>query len=238
MSIVRQLYRLQEVDLELESNEQALAKVIGQIGENQAVVTARSELTRRHQRLEEVSRQQRSAEWEIDDFTTKQAALEGKLYSGRIKNPKELANLQHEVDGLKAKHNRAEDKLLEMMEQVSEGEARLAAMGSELERLEVEWQSGQQQLAAEAERHKAIIADLGQRRQLLLDSIDSAAVSLYNEVKRQKGRAVVKVERGTCRGCGISLSTAQLQQARGDQLVQCGNCGRILFLVRADKRKG
>ncbi len=238
MGIAGQLYQLQEVDLELESNEQALAKVIGQIGENQAVITARSEFTRQQQRLEEASRQQHSAEWEIDDLTTKQVALEEKLYSGRITNPKELANLQHEVDGLKAKRNRAEDKLLEMMEQVSEGEARVVAMGGELKILEAEWQSGQQQLAAEAERHKAVIADFKQRRQLQLDSIDSSAVSVYDEVKRQKGRVVVKVERGICRGCGISLSTAQLQQARGDRLVQCGNCGRILFLVQADKRKG
>ncbi|MEE8619379.1 MAG: C4-type zinc ribbon domain-containing protein [Dehalococcoidales bacterium] len=34
-----------------------------------------------------------------------------------------------------------------------------------------------------------------------------------------------------CRGCRISLSAAELQQARSGSLVQCSNCGRILFLA-------
>ena len=229
MGVARQLYQLQEIDLELEANEQALARIISQLGESQVVVTARKEFTRESQRLEELRQQQRSAEWEIDDFTTKLAALEEKLYSGRITNPKELANLQHEVDGLRARRRRVEDKALEIMEQVLQAEAGEATLGSELKGLEAEWHREQQQLLAEAEQHKAIIADLKQRRQLLLASIDSSAVSVYHEVKKQKGRAVAKVERGTCRGCGITLTTAQLQKARGDRLVQCSNCGRILF---------
>ncbi len=231
MSVASQLYQLQEVDLELESNEQALARVTSQLGESPAIVTARNEFNREDQRLGELRRQQHSVEWEIDDFTAKLAAVDEKLYSGRITNPKELANLQHEADGLKSQRSRAEDKALDIMEQVSETETRMAGLGSNLRRLETEWQDSQQQLLAEAERHKAIIANLKQRRELLLATIDSPPLSVYDQVKRQKGRAVARVEGGTCRGCGISLATAHLQQARGDRLVQCSNCGRILFFV-------
>lgn len=231
MSIAKQLYQLQEVDLEIESHEQALAQIMGQLGESQAVVTVRNEFTLEQHRLDELRQQQRSAEWEVDDSTAKLAVLEDKLYSGRIRNPKELTNLQQEVDGLKARHRHLEDKALEIMEQVVLTEARVAALSSEFERLETQWQSEQQRLLAEAGQHKAIIADLQQRRQLLLTTIDSSAVSVYDEVKKQRGRAVAKVEGGACRGCGISLSTAQLQQAKGNRLVQCHNCGRILFFA-------
>ena len=231
MGVARQIYQLQEVDLELESGEQALARVTGQLGQSQAVVGAQQELTWGQQRVEEVRRQQWSAEWEIEDLTAKLAVIEEKLYSGRITNPRELASLQHEVDGLRARRQQVEDKTLEIMEQVSEAEAGLTAMGSELKSLEAEWHRAQQQLSAEVERHKALIADLKQRQQLLVADIDPQAVSLYHEVKRQKGRVVARVERGTCRGCGITLSTAQLQQARGDRLVRCSNCGRILFFA-------
>jgi hypothetical protein len=231
MSVARQLFQLQEVDLELQANEQALTRITGQLGESQEVVTAQKEFTSESRRLEELRRQQLSAEWEIDDLTTKLAALEEKLYSGRVTNPKELANLQREVDGLKSRRSRVEDKVLEIMEQVSQAETRVAALGSGLERLEAEWRSEQQRLLAEAEQHKAAIADLKQRRQSMLAGIDSSVVSVYDEVRRRKGRAVARVEGGSCRGCGISLSTAQLQQARGDRLVQCSSCGRILFFV-------
>jgi len=35
MSVVKQLYQLQEVELEIESNEQALAQIASQLGESQ-----------------------------------------------------------------------------------------------------------------------------------------------------------------------------------------------------------
>ena len=231
MSIARQLYQLQEVDLELESYHQALARITSQLGESEVVVAARNEFSRQQQHLEELRRQQRSAEWEIDDFANKLAVLEEKLYSGRIKNPKELTNLQHEVDGLKSRRQQVEEKALGIMEQALETETKVTTLDDEVGRLETEWHSQQQQLLAEAERHKVILADLEQRRQLLLANIESSVVTIYEQVRKQKGRAVVKVERGTCRGCGISLSTAQLQQARGTRLVRCGNCGRILISV-------
>ncbi|MFC1893135.1 zinc ribbon domain-containing protein [Chloroflexota bacterium] len=229
MGVARQLYQLQEVDLELESNEQALVRITGQLGESQAVVAARNKLSREQQHVEELKGQQRSAEWEVDDFTTKLAAIEDKLYGGRVANPKELANLQREADGLKSRRSQAEDRALEAMEKIAESEARVMALESELEGLEAEWQRTQQQLSAEAEQHKVIVADLKQKRQLLAASIDQPAVGSYDKVRKQKGRAVARVEGGTCRGCGITLSTAQLQQTKGDRLVQCASCGRILF---------
>jgi len=116
--MVRQLYQLQEVDLELESNEQALRQIAGQLGESQAVVSTRNKIVLEEQRLEELGRQQQSVEWEIDDITSKLASVEEELYSGRIRNPKELASLQQEIEGLKAKRNQLEDKALEIMDQV------------------------------------------------------------------------------------------------------------------------
>ncbi len=231
MTIARQLYELQEIDLELEASEQVLTQLVAQLGESQAIVTAQNRLSRESQHLEEVRQQQHSTEWETDDLTVKLAGVEEKLYGGRITNPKELANLQHEADGLKKRRSQVEDKTLEIMEQVSGTETRIAALGSDLKRLEAEWENRQQQLLADSERYRAIIAALKQKRQLVLAAIDSPAVSVYDQAKRQKGRAVAKVERGTCRGCGISLSTAQLQQTGGDRLVNCSNCGRILFLT-------
>ena len=231
MGVAKQLHQLQEVDLELESNEQALARIMSQLGDSQVVAATRNEITCEQQHLEELRRQQRSSEWEVDDLTTKLVVAEEKLYSGRITNIKELANLQHEVDGLKNRRNQVEDKTLEIMQQVSEKEARVAILDGDLKGLEAEWQREQQQLSAEAERHKTIVSDLMQKQKLLLTGIDSTAADTYHEVKKQKARAVAKVEQGTCRGCGITLTTAQLQQAKGDRLVQCSNCGRILFFA-------
>ena len=230
MSIAKQLYQLQEVDLELESVEQALSQIASQLGESQAVLKIQAELRSEHERLEELRRQQRSTEWEIDDLVNKLAAAEEKLYGGSIKNPKELTSLQHEVEGLKARRDQLEDKALEIMSQVELAEANIATKSSELKKLEAEWHSQQQQLSTNMEQLKTTLSDLKHKRQLLSVKIDPQAIEFYQELRKQKGRAVAKVEQGICRGCRILLPTTELQRARSDSLVQCSSCGRILFL--------
>jgi predicted nucleic acid-binding Zn-ribbon protein len=231
MGVARQLYQLQEIDFELESAEQALVQIEGRLGENQAVVTAQEEFVMEQRRLEELQRQQHAAEGEVDRLAAKLASVEEEMYSGRIGNPKELANLQHEADGLKSRRGQAEDRTLEVMERVAAVEARVSALGSDLGRMEEEWNNEQLRLEAEGERYKELKAGLEQQRQQLISGIDASAVAVYEDIRRRKNWAVASVEQGICRGCGISLSTTQLQQAKGDRLVQCGSCGRILFFA-------
>jgi len=231
MGVAKQLYQLQEVDLELESNEQTLKQLTSQLGESQEVVRVRDRLTSERQCLEELQRQQHSLEWEIEDITTKLTAAEDKLYSGSIGSPKELANLQHEVDGLKLKRSQLEDKALDIMEQAELATGSVATISSQLEKLEAEWHSQRQQLSSDIEQVKAVMSNLQQKRQLLSAEVDPGAVKLYHELKKQKGTAVAKAEQGICRGCGISLSASELQRARSGSLTQCSSCGRILFLA-------
>jgi len=231
MSVAKQLYQLQEVELEIESNEQALAQIASQLGESQVVARARAELKLKQQHLEELRRQQHSAEWEMEDLVNKLTPAEEKLYSGRIKNPKELTNLQHDVDGLRIRRNQLEDKALEIMDQVELSTASVATLSNELKTLEAEWHHQQQQLSANMEQLKATLSDLKHKRQLLSAKLNPQAIGFYQELKKQKGRAVAKVEQGICHGCRILLPTTELQRARGDSLVQCSSCGRILFLA-------
>jgi len=231
MSSVKQLYQLQEIDLEIESSEQALAQIASQLGESQAVVRTQTKLNSEQQHLEELEHQQHSAEWEIDDLVNKLTTVEEKLYSGRIKDPRELTDLQHEVDALRARRNNLEDKALEIMDQVELSTASVATLRNELKLLENEWQSQQQQLSTDMEQLKSTLSDLRHDRQLLSATIDSQTIELYQALKKQKGQAIARVEQGICRGCRILLPTIELQRARNDSLVQCSSCGRILFLA-------
>jgi predicted nucleic acid-binding Zn-ribbon protein len=230
MNVTRQLYELQELDLEIESNEQTLKQVTSQLGESQAVVRARARLDSEQQRLEELKHQQHTAEWEIDDITNKIADAEESLFSGRIKNPKELSGLQHEVEAFKARRDRLEEKALEVIDKVEQAEAGAAEMQSQLEGLTADWQHQQKQLAEEQARLEGVITELKQKRQLLSEQIEPQAVELYQALKGSKGTAVARVEQGICRGCRISLPITDLQRARGNNLVHCSSCGRILFL--------
>jgi hypothetical protein len=231
MSVARQLYQLQEVDQELESTEQAITQIASQLGESQVVVRVQTKLTLEQQRLEELRRQQHSTEWEIENLSAKLTAAEEELYSGKIRNPKELTNLQHEVDSLKTRRNQLEDEALEIMEQVELALESVATISGELQTLEAEWHSQQQQLSTEMEQLKTTVSELKHKRQLLSAQADPQTVEFYHDLKKRKGAAVAKVEQGVCCGCRITLPITELQRARSGNLVQCSSCGRILFLA-------
>ena len=230
MGVVKQLYQLQEVDLEIESDESQMSQKVSQLGESETIINLQNKLTSEQKCLDDLAHQQHSAEWEIDDLTSKITTAEGQLYSGRITSPKELSSLQQEVNAFKAKRDQIENKALEIIDQVELAEAEVAATGDEVKKLEGEWHSRQQQLSAEIEHLKGKLSQLKQKRRLSTDEIDPHVVEFYEQIRKQRGQAVAKVEQGICRGCRISLSSNELQQARGGNLIQCGSCGRILFL--------
>ncbi len=230
MSVARELYQLQELDQQIYAEEQALKQKTGQLGESEALVTARDKLASEQQRLGELKHQQHSAESEIDDLTAKITTIDEKLYGGRIRNPKELTDLQHEGNALKARRSQIENKALEVMEQVESTQAGVTARSRQFKQVEQEWQSQQQQLAAEIEGHKTRLADLHNERQLRLEGTDPQIIGLYEKLRREKGQALARIEQGICRGCRISLSSNEIRQARSGNLVHCSSCGRILYL--------
>jgi len=230
MSVARQLYQLQEIDLEIADEERKLEQAVSQLGKDDVIVAAQEKLKAARKNLEELQHQQRSLEWEIDDLASKIKAVDVQLYGGRINNPKELANLQHEVELLKAKRDGVETKDLEIMDQVESVEAGVAALSHELEATTTEWQREQEQMRKEKAALEDSLSDLRQKRGARAAEIDPKVLTLYEQLGKNKRWAVARVEQGICRGCRISLPTSELQQVRSSALVQCGSCSRILYL--------
>ncbi len=230
MGIARQLYKLQSIELEIESKEQALMQNKARLGESRELLAAAEGRLKAEQHLEELEKKQHDAEWEIEDITSKLSKIQQTLYSGSISNPKELTSLQREAEGFKNKCDSLEENALEIMEQVEAAAANLAKLSRELDDVEVGWRHEQQQLSASIEQLKSSLSRLEDERQMALAAIDAETIDSYNQLRQQKGLAVARVEQGTCRGCRISLSTAELQRVKGNRLVMCSSCGRILFI--------
>ena len=228
--VARQLYQLQEIDLELDANEQALRRIESQLMDDRAVVEARHKLATTQQHLDEIRKEQHSLEWDIDDLRRKFDVTHEKLYGGRIRNPKELTDLQTENEVLKTKVVRLEDRLLGVMEQGELAAKSVGILSNELKALETEWQGQQHKLRASLEQVKSAIDSLRQKWQLMAAAIAPQIIETYQKLRQQKGKAIVRVEQGICQGCRISLSVNELQGATSGGLVQCSSCGRILFL--------
>jgi len=230
MSVAKELFQLQEVDLEIEAKELAAKRMTAQLGESQELLTARVALAAEQQRLGELSKQQHSLETDIEDLSLKISTSEKDLYSGRIRIPKELSSLQQEIATLKQHRTQLEDKALELMDMSESARSDVNGLTKELRRVEAEWHVQQDKFKVDIEQLKGALPGLKQKQEQLAGAIDASALELYRLLRKQKGAAVARVEQGICRGCRISLPANELQLVRGGRLIQCSSCGRILYL--------
>ncbi|HEY4712233.1 MAG TPA: C4-type zinc ribbon domain-containing protein [Dehalococcoidia bacterium] len=230
MGLVGQLYKLQQLDLELQSKQQELEDVEIQLSDDKALVAAESKLASQKEQLGDLKKKQKSAEWELEDLQEKVKQIDSKLYSGKTKDPKELINLEKEVKFLKSQIGLKEDALLGLMSQVEEIEAEVKTIAEELGRLKQEWEQRQVTLGQKKKEIEIMLVRLGRDRNTLAQQIDSAALNTYERIKLARGQAVVKVERGKCQGCHITVATSQWQKVKAGDLIQCSSCNKILYL--------
>lgn len=232
MTIAADLYALQEIDSAVEAAKASLAAVEEQLGESEELIASRQAVEEGRDALEGVSKQQRESEWQVDGLRSHLSDVEGKLYGGSVRNPKELASVQDEANILKSQLRRREDELLDLMVRAEESQTVLREAEQSLAEAEGRWRREQEELADEKERLEGELAELGERRRQQSGLIEARVLALYDNLwERRQGRAVVKVERGMCGGCRISLPMSILQKARsGLDVVQCVSCERILYV--------
>jgi predicted nucleic acid-binding Zn-ribbon protein len=232
LSLGKQLYELQEVDLDIDAKREALSEVMGRLGQSEELDQARLSLAGDEERLAELERSQREREREVEDLRAKATASEEKLYGGTVKNPKELASLQEQVVNLQRKMRERDDKTLDIMTEVDTMQQKVSLKRGEVAKMEEDWQAEQTSLSQQQAELGAALATLVQKGKDLAARLDAASLELYQALRRKRqGRAVAKVEQGMCQGCRIALPMSELQRARlGQELVQCSSCERLLYV--------
>jgi len=229
MTTAPDVLALQETDQALDRARARLTDVEGQMGESEELIAARQVVAEKQEVLTQLRSRLHDAEWSVDDARGKATEVEGKLYGGTIRNPKELSDLNTEFALLKAQVAKREDTLLGLLVEIEEGEAQLDNAQSSLAERDAIWQQDQASFLEEKARLEPEIADLDARRQDQLKTVDASSLRLYQLLReRHRGQAVAGVERGMCQGCRIALPISLLQKARsGVGLVQCVSCERI-----------
>jgi len=230
MSLPEQLHKLQRIDLDLQRKQQELDEAKNRLSDNKALVAAESRLSSEKEQLADLRTSQKTSEWELEDLQEKARQTNSKLYGGTTKNPKELVNLEKEAAMLKSQISRKEDPLLGLMSQAEETAARVNASTEEFERLKEEWQQRQEALGLRRSEVETVLGRLGETRAGLAKQINSEVLDLYERIRLTKELAVVKIERGRCQGCHITVPTSQWQKAKAGNIVQCSSCNRILSL--------
>ena len=229
MSRSTKLHALQLTDNEIGQLNGRYSEVKSLLGETGELLSARSRLQDAERALSQWRGRQRDQDLALQSLERKKKSSEQKLYGGKIRNPKELSDLQEEIASLDRRKGGIEDKLLETMLLIEEGEAEEHSAGTSLGAIEARWKADQQGLQAERAALEKRLAELNASREEQVVTIPAADLRSYEHLRpRKRGVAVAVLIGAECQGCMTSVSAARVKEARGDTLAFCGTCGRIL----------
>ncbi len=225
------LYRLQQVDTQIDQVDASLAELDRLLAGDEAVLRARQAIEDTSKVLHLEQQKLKQIEFAVHEQQVKIAQVEANLYSGRLHNPKEMQDLQKEIVSLKKYLAGLEDQQLESMLAVEDSENQVQAAQQELAQAQgafaekaAGWLGQREQLAHTRERLQA-------ERNAGLSLISQESLRMYEAMRRRKsGVAVTTVREGSCTVCGATIRPSELQAARAAQeLVTCSTCGRILY---------
>lgn len=231
MSLVFKLYRLQQVDSQLDQCHARLQEIEAILGDDRALVQARAQVEQAAAVLDEKRKALRRAEENTRAQHQKIKQTETRLYSGAVTDTKELQDLHREAAALKRFLTVLEDRQLEAMLVVDEAEAAEKEAREALETLQASWVEQTASLRGEQSSLQKDVARLEAERQAAAASIPPEQLQEYEHLRRQRGGvAVAQVVDKTCAACGSTLNAALLQAARSPtQTTRCSFCGRILY---------
>ncbi|MEW6569134.1 MAG: hypothetical protein AB1449_13415 [Chloroflexota bacterium] len=231
MSRASSLYRLQAIDLGIDRARVRLREIEAALGDSEALPRTRSQLAEAEARLRAAQAAAKSAEHTAASHQAKLEQAEVTLYGGTIRNPKELQDLQNEVEALRRYKPTLEDRLLEAMVDLEEAELQREALSQEVSRLEELLATKRTSLVEERQRVLADVERLEAEREAALATVANADRQLYEQLRATRGGvALALLQDDSCSACGLTQSHSERQSIRmGADLVCCKQCGRILY---------
>ena len=231
MSEVLNLYRLQQLDLQIDRINGRLSEIEKALSDDRRVKAAQKILEIAQNNSKTKQADLRQIENQVEDQRLKRKITQASLFGGKIKNPKVLQELQMESEALKRYINKLEDEQLEAM----------IASESADETLQQAEKSFQQAKATAIEENASLLGEktkleddlerLLREKEAVLQPITPSSLQLYEKLRKTKrGTAITTISDGGCSLCGQALTPANLQSVRAaNVLVFCPSCGRILF---------
>src|SRR5439155_25617590 len=208
---------------EIERVESLLASDPDVAHGEQALANARAEQQAIQLRLRESDR-------EREAHRTRLRSREKELISGRIRNPTELIQMNQEVQHMKASFAEEEEAELRLMEEAELAEQAVLEASERLQDARSRSASDEPALRRDLESWQAELATVKADGEAAWAQIAPAAQNAYLRVRVHP--PVAEVARNQCLVCHVTVTSSGMQALRkGEEIVHCENCGRILVIA-------
>jgi hypothetical protein len=224
------LFQLQDIDLTFLRSRQRIQAIDELLANDEVIRSAQARMTAAQNTLTPLRARARNLELEIQANENKAQTSEQQLYSGAIKNTKEMQDMQQEIESLKKWHIELETQLLETMMAAEAAEAALAEAESAMAAVTASRGNEHRQLLDERQDLQGRVQHLRERREQILKDILPANLQLYDNLRpRKRNQPVALMEDNICGICGVAQTVAIERAVRqGTTITHCSNCDRIL----------
>ena len=231
MKIARALYEIQSIELDIIERTKRLKSVNAQLKNDKLLRQAKKGFAIAETALNDNGRLVKDVENQIEAVVEKRKATETRLYSGSVGNPKELQDMQMEMESLTRRQTQLEDQLLQLMMARDDVSQEMDDSTQILEETKGQHDKQQQSLLNEKTALSGEIERLMIKRKRALEKAPAEALQTYDNMRKAKANRPVAVLRDrSCTICGIEQDGAVLAAIKThDALVNCNNCGRILL---------
>ncbi len=149
-------------------------------------------------------------------------------------NQKEYETSMRETDALQKQIAALETQALEKMSGVEEIEKSLEERAEEINSLESNRDTALSDFDAEIARTREELDEELKKRHEVFVTLPTNLATVYNRLSQRSrdGIAVAEVVNGSCSACFMKLRPQmQLEVKKGDQIITCESCTRILYVA-------
>jgi uncharacterized protein len=139
-----------------------------------------------------------------------------------------------EADAARKLISQLETQILEKMEAFEQAESKLKEREPEMARLSTEMQARIKEFEEQTRTQEEQLEVNRRERERLVATLPKNMSTLYNRISARirDGIAVAEARNGSCTACFMSLRPQVMAEVRrGDDVITCDNCNRILYYV-------
>ncbi len=154
-------------------------------------------------------------------------------------NQKEYETAMRETDALQKQIALYETQIIEKMSGVEEVEKELESRAEEINTLDGKRDAALKEFDDELAANRAELDEELKRRNDVFVTLPTQLAAVYNRLAQRSrdGIAVAEVVNGSCSACFMSLRPQmQVEVKRGDQIITCESCSRILYMRSSDSK--
>jgi uncharacterized protein len=221
--------RLQALDrkiAQLENEIAALPKHIAEIEKKLEAHTRRLEADKAA--LVANGRDRKKFEADIQVQEQKISKLKGQMLEA--KTNEQYRAFQNEIAYAEGEIRKAEDHILELMEQSEPLEKNVKAAETDLKKEQQHVESEKARAREQTAASQKMLNEQKAERKSVVEQMDQQLYAHYERIRRKtKGTAIADATDGRCNACQISLRPQFFQDLRrGEEVMFCEMCGRIL----------